>query len=84
MQETVAQVVGTTAFVLFLLFGVILYLLPFWLALYRRHPHAGGIFWTNILLGWTFVIWAWTLVWALGGVQIDRYPAPNTSSRSHN
>lgn len=57
-----------------LLFGLLLYLLPTWLAVLFEHPHSLGIFLLNLLAGWTFIGWVAALVWALlrDGAPITR------------
>jgi hypothetical protein len=47
----------------FLVAGVALYFLPSIIA--RNKRNAGAIFALNLLLGWTFVGWIVSLVWAL-------------------
>jgi hypothetical protein len=39
------------------------YLLPFWIAFARRY-HVGKVFLMNFFLGWTFIGWVISLVWA--------------------
>jgi ABC-type dipeptide/oligopeptide/nickel transport system permease subunit len=41
------------------------YILPALIACLRGHRNAAAIVVMNILLGWTFVGWAFALVWAL-------------------
>jgi hypothetical protein len=41
------------------------YFLPSIIALIRRSNNAGGIFLLNLLLGWTFIGWIVSLVWAI-------------------
>jgi hypothetical protein len=48
-----------------LLAGLIVYLLPTWLAVLFDHPHALAIFLINLLLGWSFLGWVAALVWSL-------------------
>jgi hypothetical protein len=48
--------------------GVVLftvYFLPTFVALKREHKNAGAIIALDILLGWTFLGWVISLVWAL-------------------
>jgi type VI protein secretion system component VasK len=45
--------------------GLVLYLLPTWLAVLFEHPRALAIFLLNLFAGWTFVGWVAALVWAL-------------------
>lgn len=46
-----------------------LYLAPSFIAHKRRHHSMTPIFFTNLLLGWTFVGWAGALVWAFTKVE---------------
>ena len=50
-------------------FGVIvgaflLYLFPAFIASTRKHNNSSAIFILNLLLGWTFIGWVLSLVWA--------------------
>lgn len=44
---------------------VIIYFLPALIAGRRKHRNAGAIGALNLLLGWTFLGWVVSLVWAL-------------------
>lgn len=50
--------------VVFLLFGILIYFIPFIVASNREHPQTGAIFVLNLFAGWTFVGWLIALVWA--------------------
>lgn len=60
---------------------ILILILPYWIptviAFLRHHPSKGAILATNLLLGWTFVGWVVSLVWALsdnsprGGTQMQ-------------
>lgn len=52
---------------LFLLLGLVVYLLPAILALRKGHPNRRGIFLLNLLTGWSVIGWALALVWSLSG-----------------
>lgn len=41
-----------------------LYLVPLWVALWRRHPNRLAIGLLNVLLGWFMPGWVGALVWA--------------------
>jgi hypothetical protein len=43
----------------------LIYIAPIIVARVREHPQYGAIAALNILLGWTFVGWVASLVWAL-------------------
>lgn len=45
--------------------GVILYFLPFFIALMRGHAYTGVIFAINIFAGWTVLGWVALLVWSI-------------------
>lgn len=44
---------------------IAIYLLPWMIAVMRGHRACGAIFITNLLLGWSGIIWLVTLIWAL-------------------
>ena len=50
--------------IVFLCAGLALYFLPALIAYKRGHANKGAILIVNFLLGWTFIGWAGTLVWA--------------------
>lgn len=52
-----------------LLMGAAIYFLPAIVASLREHHNAPAIWILNLLLGWTFVGWAVSLVWAVTKVQ---------------
>jgi hypothetical protein len=43
----------------------LLYLVPLFIAIARRHPQQNAIGALNFFLGWTFIGWVLSLVWAL-------------------
>lgn len=47
------------------IFGILLYFLPSIVAFVRGHPQRWGIFALNFFLGWTFVGWIGSLIWAV-------------------
>lgn len=49
---------------LFILFGLFIYLLPSYIALQKGSIMAGFIFFLNLFLGWTVLIWVICFVWA--------------------
>jgi heme/copper-type cytochrome/quinol oxidase subunit 3 len=53
-----------SAAILFLILFVI-YFVPSFIAKSRDHHNAGAIFALNLFLGWTFIGWVASLVWAL-------------------
>ena len=61
-------------FLISLFFGM-LYILPSMIAGQREHPNTPAICALNILLGWTFVGWVVSLVWALTAINKPAPPA---------
>ena len=47
-----------------LVVGLIIYVIPSWVAWYRGHHNLTGIVLLNLLLGWTILGWIGALVWA--------------------
>ena len=45
--------------------GLVLYFVPWLVALKVKHPNTLAIFFLNLLLGWSLIGWAAALVWAL-------------------
>jgi hypothetical protein len=58
------------------LFFIVMYIVPFCIAVVRAHHNAGAIFVVNCLLGWTVIGWIATFAWAAFG------PAATTRSRA--
>lgn len=48
----------------FILFGLLIYLLPSYIALQKRSVMTSSIFFLNLFLGWTILIWVICFVWA--------------------
>ena len=48
-----------------ILIGLSLYFLPTIVAEIRRTEHGAGIFWVNLIFGWTVLGWVAALIWAL-------------------
>lgn len=44
---------------------ILLMFLPFFIARSRKHKQKRAIFWINLLLGWTILIWLPLLVYSL-------------------
>ncbi len=51
------------------LVGLLFYLLPGAIAVLRGHHNAFAILLLNVLLGWTFVGWVVSLVWAFTAIE---------------
>lgn len=47
-----------------ILFGLLIYLLPSYIALQKGSIMTGFIFFLNLFLGWTLLIWVICFVWA--------------------
>jgi hypothetical protein len=60
---------GTLAFIVIALLGLGIYAIPSIIAFNRGHQNATAILALNILLGWTFLGWVGSLVWALTEVR---------------
>lgn len=61
-----------------------LYFLPTIIASTRHHPNAWGIFIVNLVLGWTFLGWVGSLVWAFySGSKPSPTVIVNNSSQSY-
>ncbi len=57
----------------FALIPLLLYFLPWLIALIRGHHNAGAIFVLNFLLGWTFIGWLFAFIWSF--TYVRRYYA---------
>ena len=64
MEEGVFAIVAILVGVLLIVAGIVLYFLPSIIAYKKGHANKGIILLINFLLGWTFLGWAGTLVWA--------------------
>lgn len=60
------------------IFGFMLYVIPMFIALKRKHPQRFPIGCLNIFLGWTFIGWVVCLVWALSNTKTE---AQNSSNK---
>jgi hypothetical protein len=51
----------------FFIIGILclLYFLPTFVAIERKHPNTPPIFLLNLFFGWTLIGWVWALCWAL-------------------
>jgi ABC-type transport system involved in cytochrome c biogenesis permease component len=54
----------TVIFGWFLVMAMGAYLLPSFIAGWRKHPQQWAIFMLNLLLGWTFLGWAAAMIWS--------------------
>ena len=58
-----------TVILVFVAAGIVMYLLPVWLAFRRRHRKRVAIAAVVLLLGWTGIGWIVGLAWAIRGLQ---------------
>ena len=58
------------------LFMGIIYFVPSLIAVNRRHHNSTAIFVLNLCLGWSFIGWVVSLVWALTKVEPRRLANP--------
>ena len=67
MSGNDAAVLGSLGFgmIIFLLIGLLIYFLPFVIALIRKHKDKLGIFVLNLFLGWSVIGWVVALVWSV-------------------
>jgi hypothetical protein len=55
--------------IILLIVSLLIYFIPTFVARSRRHHNYGAIVALNIFLGWTFIGWVASLVWALTGTK---------------
>jgi hypothetical protein len=53
-----------------ILFFVLIYFLPFIVAIARKHLDSTAIFVLNLFLGWTFFGWVIALIWAVKKFEV--------------
>lgn len=58
-----------TASVLLVLLCFVVYFLPYFIAVKRKHHQKLAIDWLNLLLGWTVLGWVIALIWSLTAVE---------------
>jgi hypothetical protein len=71
--DATAGAVFGSLFLLLVLAGIALCLLPIMIALIRRHPNTGPITIIALFLGWTVVGWIVALAWSLSAIDRPRY-----------
>ncbi len=49
---------------------VLIYFLPFIVAIARKHLDSTAIFVLNLFLGWTFIGWVIALIWAVKKFEV--------------
>ncbi len=65
-----------------LLFGAVIYFLPFVIANARHHPQQGSIFFLNLIVGWTVIGWFAVLVWAFVGREETPKTGPSQATHT--
>lgn len=50
--------------IIFAIIGFAIYIFPSVLAFHTKHPNKYAILGLNVLLGWTVLFWAISLIWA--------------------
>lgn len=68
-----------------LIFLILLYFAPWFIALARSHPQSAAICILTLFLGWTLIGWVWALVWAFTNSPVKTPPemgAPTPSLTS--
>ncbi len=61
-MENALDQIATAILALAIFLGI--YFLPFWIANGRKHRNQLAIFMANLFLGWTFIGWVVSLIWA--------------------
>jgi len=65
-MEGILSSVASAIMILFMIaFGAVFYLIPSIIAFAREHPHRAALFWLNLLLGWSGLVWVGVLIWAI-------------------
>jgi hypothetical protein len=73
MDDTSA--VGPLFGVLVLVGGILVYLVPMFVAFRVEHPNTAGIVLVNLFLGWTLIGWVGALVWAVSAPSAQEQPS---------
>lgn len=47
------------------------YLIPSFIAVFRKHRDHNAIAIMNFFLGWTVIFWLWSLIWAFTGNTVN-------------
>ncbi len=58
------SVLGLILLAIGAIISLVIYFLPFIIALMRKHPQKVAIFFLDLFLGWSFVGWVIALVWS--------------------
>lgn len=68
---------------LVLTLALVFYMLPTIIAFIRGHASKWGIFVTNLLAGWTGILWVVALIWALSNKGQQQTTIVNVGSGNH-
>lgn len=68
-SEAVGGAVAGIGILLGVLVGIAVYFIPTGIAAFRGHHNTMAIFVLNLLLGWTFIGWAASLIWSFTAVD---------------
>jgi len=74
MPATAQDDTGSVVLTIYLIFAVF-YLIPTFVAFWRRHPNRWVILILNVMLGGTGIVWLGCLVWAFKAVHITDDPS---------
>lgn len=61
-MENILQIIMT---IFILAFAAVVYLIPTFIAFARENPHRYVVFWLNLFLGWSGIVWVGLLIWAI-------------------
>ena len=85
MEEGVFIIFAIVLATLLIVGGLLLYVLPAFIAYRRNHPSKEIILILDLLFGWTFLGWAGTLVWAFidtgDSITINNTQKQNNSNK---
>jgi len=70
-QAIIAGIVSMMVVITVVVLGILLYMTPSIISYYRHHHNKVAILTLNILLGWTFLGWVASLVWAVTKIEKD-------------
>ncbi|AKF37333.1 superinfection immunity protein [Yersinia enterocolitica] len=71
--------------IIFIIICTLIYFIPFIVANARQHKNTASVFMLNLLLGWTFIGWVISLVWAMSAnTQENNDPLLTTQLQNNN
>ena len=71
-QSDIAPLLTIIILALIMIAALLLYVLPAFVAGFRRHPNTAAITLLTLFLGWTFIGWAIALIWSVSAIDDDR------------